>query len=287
MGKDHPGVTGLWRATDSAEALAVFIILVINAVLDVGVFARAAEGIVERYYTQELRAAEPADFKAHVVMLMLFVVLELLSFCVVVTLVLVLCKMAWRLATARAPQWCLPSPQGVPPSHPTGGCVTQVPWVRVAAAGLGVGGLFFSLAEAQMLLDMGVHVMDAELMAIAGVGVVVQRRVTLGVDLPTQGWRLVVLGFVFLVLLEPILVVVSGRVAERASRKHKQRTAVATGVLWVVLYAVVSSRSRLLTEKVTQFSQVRVCGLWGVGCDVCMCGCVCVAVCVWVCGGGL
>ncbi len=67
---------------------------------------------------------------------------------------------------------------------------------------------------------------------------------------------MVVLGLVSLVVLEPFLVVASGRVAGRATRKHKQRTLAATGFLWVVLYVVVSSRSHLLSEKVEQFSQV-------------------------------
>jgi hypothetical protein len=43
------------RHSNTAEALAAFIILVANSVLDLIVFANAAEGIVLRYYSKELR----------------------------------------------------------------------------------------------------------------------------------------------------------------------------------------------------------------------------------------
>jgi hypothetical protein len=192
-------------------------------------------------------------------MLMVFVAFELLSFCILATLVIVVCRMVvWRAVAAvsfgtqgqgRAAKAELDCTVNV--------WLCRWPWARSCASLLAVGGFFFSIAEAQMLLDMGVHVMDAELMAVAGVGIVVERRVNLGVDLTPAGWRLVVVGLVTLSVLEPLLLVISIRVAEWTSRKQVMRIVASTGTLWLVMYGLVFSQSALLQEKQQQFAQVR------------------------------
>lgn len=98
-----------------------------------------------------------------------------------------------------------------------------------------------------------VHVLDMELMAVAGVNVVVERRSQLG--LGAAAWMLIKAGLAVMFVLEPVLIWLSLLIARRVA-KHFKASIVTIAVVWLGLYTTVMSAPLLVTEKGAQLQQV-------------------------------
>ena len=249
------------------ELVATFLILCVNAVLATAVFAFQAPGIIERYYTVELRALNSRDFATHVVLLLVYIAFEMVSLCVIITVVLMLIRQCMLRLVINSNNV----------SNMKNRLLLCVPWTRTAAALIGSGLLCYCVAEAQMLVDMGVHVIDAELLAMAGLSNTITRRRNLGLT-PTM-WYLINLSVLALAITQPLMVWGLHKLAMKLRAKDTKQLLLGTIWTWGVLYilCMLTARGFFLTEKPTLFHQVCVCVC--VMCVIVM-GVICVCVCV-------
>ena len=269
------------------ECASVLVILVMDCSLAVCAFGYLSEGIVERYYTAALRAEAPADFRWHVVMVVVAASVRLLTFCLAATAGLAVLHLLLSEASVRdiAPTWLRairrdssavrrkrdddlmstsPSPvlarhlahgSGTNRGGPRGACRT-VPKLRACGAVVGAAALGFSLAEAYLLFDMGVHVLDAELLAVAGVSIVVRRRFTLGLGIPPRVVPFVFGGVLGLLAFQSGLVLASKRLLAMCRHRSVKGIVACVVLLWLALSTLWGCRGKILQEKVQLFTQV-------------------------------
>ena len=282
------------------ECASVLVILVMDCSLAVCAFGYLSEGIVERYYTAALRAEAPADFRWHVVMVVVAASVRLLTFCLAATAGLAVLHLLLSdasisnlitaplrsvglvLCSGRRKQRDDDRPDadaitrsqlffqhrdddapGLGRRASVSGsatsrkrCRVNLPWLRMCGAVVGAAALGFSLAEAYLLFDMGVHVLDAELLAVAGVSIVVRRRFTLGLGLAPHVLPLVFGGALGLLAFQSGLVLASKRLLAMCRHRSVKGIVACVVLLWLALSTLWGCRGKILQEKVQLFTQV-------------------------------